>query len=101
MEWNKEDEMLNDRFQTKQNTTQEIIDSNERNEMEENLQTFHVQRKIWRKHNRNAIYWAFYCVNDDKKIDPENPSIMKCLVCYNSRMHALNPNTQKKTYNIL
>jgi hypothetical protein len=101
MEWNREDEMLNDRFQTKHNTTQEIIDSNEINEMEENLQTFHVQRKIWRKHNMNAIYWAFHCVHDDKKIDPGNPSIMKCLVCYNSLVHALNPNTQKKTYNIL
>jgi hypothetical protein len=33
MEWNKEDEILNDRFQTEQNITQEIIDSNERNEM--------------------------------------------------------------------
>jgi hypothetical protein len=103
MEWNREDEMLNDRFQTKQNTTQEIIDDNERNEMEENFQTFHVQRKIWKKHNTNAIYWAFYCVNDDQKIDCKNPTIMKCLVCYNSFMHALNPNTkkEKKTYNIL
>ncbi len=48
--------MLNDRFQRKQNTTQEMINYNERNEMEDNFQTFHVQRKIWRKHNRNAIY---------------------------------------------
>jgi hypothetical protein len=48
--------MLNDRFQIEQNTTQKIIDFDERNEVEENLQTFHVQRKIWRNHNRNAIY---------------------------------------------
>ncbi len=63
--------------------------------MEKNFQTFHVQRKIWKKHNMNAIYWAFYYVNDDKKIDPKNPTIMKCLVYYNSPMHVLNPNTKK------
>jgi hypothetical protein len=39
--------------------------------MEKNLQTLHNQRKIWRGHNNNAICWAFYCVNDDKKVDLE------------------------------
>ncbi len=63
--------------------------------MEKNLQTFHVQRKIWKEHNTNSIYWALYCVNDDKEIDFGNPTIMTCLICYNSPMHALNPNTKK------
>ncbi len=33
-----------------------------------NLQTLHNQRKIWKGHNKNAICWAFYCVNDDKEL---------------------------------
>jgi hypothetical protein len=36
--------------------------------MEKNFQTLHNQRKKWRGHNKNAICWVFYCVNDDKKM---------------------------------
>jgi len=28
------------------------------------LQHLHIQRKKWHPHNRNVIYWSFYCVND-------------------------------------
>jgi hypothetical protein len=66
-EWNMKDEIMNGNFQTKQNTAKEITNHNENNEMERNLQTLHTQRKKWRRHNRNAICWAFYYVNDDKK----------------------------------
>ncbi len=45
-EWNMENEILNGKFQTKQNTTKEITKPNGWNEMERNLQTLHVQRKI-------------------------------------------------------
>jgi hypothetical protein len=41
--------------------------------MERNFQTLHTKRKKWKRHNRNAICWAFYYVNDDKEIDPRNP----------------------------
>jgi hypothetical protein len=95
-EWNMEDESLNSSFQIQQNTTKEIIESNEKNEMEFFFQTLHVQRKIWRGHNKNAICWVLYCVNDDKEINPRNPRIVKCLFCYGSLMHALNPNTKER-----
>ncbi len=35
------------------------------NEMEKNLEILHTQKKTWRGHDRNAICWAFCCVNDD------------------------------------
>jgi hypothetical protein len=90
-----EDEMLNGSFQIKPNTTQEKIELNERNEMEKNLRTMHVQRKIWKGYNRNAICWAFYFVNENKKVDPKNLQVKKSLFCYNSIMCILNPNIKE------
>ncbi len=67
---------FNVNFQTQQNTIEqidvEIIVLNERNEMERNIQTLHIQRKIWRGHNMKSICWDFYCVNDDKGVDLGN-----------------------------
>jgi hypothetical protein len=40
-----QDEILNKSFQTKKNTTKEIIETNETNEMQTNLQKLHIQRK--------------------------------------------------------
>jgi hypothetical protein len=41
-EWNMEDEILNGSLETKQNTTKEITNFNEKNEMERNLETLHA-----------------------------------------------------------
>jgi hypothetical protein len=41
--------------------TKQIIETNETNEMQTNLRKLHVQRKIWKGHNQNAICWVF-CV---------------------------------------
>jgi hypothetical protein len=38
-----------------------------------NIQTLHIQRKIWKSHNKKSICWDFYCVNDDKGVDLGNP----------------------------
>jgi hypothetical protein len=95
-EWNMEDESLNGSFQIEQNTTTKIIESNFKNEMEKNFQTLHVQRKIWREHNRNAICWVFYCVNDDKEVNLGNSQIMRCLFCYVRLVHSLNLNTKER-----
>jgi hypothetical protein len=46
---------FDENFQTKQSIVEEITKKNERKEMEINLQKLHVQRKIWKDHNRNAI----------------------------------------------
>jgi len=71
--------------------------------MEKKFQTLHIQRKRWKGHKGNAICYIFYCVNDDKEVDLGNLQVTRCLFCYNSPMHALNPNTKRKknAYNIL
>jgi hypothetical protein len=53
-----QNEILNESFQTKPNTTKEIIETNE---MQTNFQKLHVQRKIWKGYNQNAICWWFVC----------------------------------------
>jgi hypothetical protein len=46
------------------------VNSKRKNEiMKENFKKLHVQINKWKGHNRNATCWAFYCVNDNKKID--------------------------------
>jgi hypothetical protein len=50
--------------------------------MKINLQKLHVQRRIWRVHNINALCWAFYCVNDGKKFEIANHQVMRCILCY-------------------
>ncbi len=40
--------------------------------MERNFQTLHTKRKKWKNDKRNANCWAFYYVNDGKKIDLMN-----------------------------
>jgi len=37
--------------------------------MEIKLQQLHVQRKMWKGHNRNALCWSFYCVNGGKDVE--------------------------------
>ncbi len=38
----------------------------------------------------------YFWVNDDKKVDLGNLQVMRCLFCYNSPMHALNPNKKER-----
>jgi hypothetical protein len=33
---------------------------------ENNFKKLHAQRAFWRGNNKNALGWAFYCVNDNK-----------------------------------
>jgi hypothetical protein len=54
-----------------------------------------VKRKGY---NKNAICWVFYCVNDDKEVDPTNPEVMKYVFCYNNLMYAFNPNTKERKW---
>ncbi len=50
---------------------------------------------MWRGHNKNAICWVFYCVNDGKD-DGGNPQVIKCLLGYISFLHAHSPNTKER-----
>jgi hypothetical protein len=33
---------------------------------------------MWKNHNRNAICWAFYCINDNQKVDVKDSQTMRC-----------------------
>jgi hypothetical protein len=37
--------------------------------MKKNMQKLHVQRAIWKGHNKKKLCWAFYCVNDGKEVE--------------------------------
>jgi hypothetical protein len=50
---------------------------------------------MWKGHNKNAICWVFYCVNDGKD-DGGNPQVMKCLLGYIIFLHAPSPNTKER-----
>jgi hypothetical protein len=67
---------FDEKFQTKESIVEEITKRHERKEMEINLQKLHVQRKIWKDHNRNAML-DFFCINDDKKSWSWKPSSHK------------------------
>jgi hypothetical protein len=66
-EYNMKNEILNESFQTKQNTIEKIVITNETNEMQTNFQKLHVERKIWKGHNKNEICSIFLSVIDDKR----------------------------------
>jgi hypothetical protein len=43
----------------KQILVEETIETNEEEIIQTNLEKLHVQRKTWRRHNKNAICWVF------------------------------------------
>jgi hypothetical protein len=61
------------------------------------LQKLHVQRKIWRGHNRNSLCWAFYCVNDGKKVETISHQVMICILCYDNVVNSPNPRTKERS----
>ncbi len=62
--------------------------------MKKNLKKLHAQRLFWKSNSRNALCWAFYCVNDNKEVDLITPQIMRCILCHNSLVLNLTPKTQ-------
>jgi hypothetical protein len=42
------------------------------------------------------LCWAFYNVNDNKKIDLTTPQAMCCIFCHNNPILNLNPKNQAK-----
>jgi hypothetical protein len=48
-----------------------------------------ISRKLhaqifWEPNNKNALCWAFYCINDNKEIDLIRFQIMHCILFHNS-----------------
>jgi hypothetical protein len=79
------------------------VEKNGKQIMKQNLQKLHVQRKFWRGHNRNSLCWAFYCVNDGKKIEATSHQVMKCILCYDNTINIPNEITKeiKRINNLL
>jgi hypothetical protein len=42
-----------------------------------------------------ALCWISYCVNDGRDVERGSLQMMKCILCYNSVMNALNPSTKE------
>jgi len=40
--------------------------------------------------------WYFFCINDNKTVNLEQPQIVRCLLCYNAPMNVSNPRTQTR-----
>jgi hypothetical protein len=60
--------------------------------MKENERKLHEQILFWEPNNRNALFWAFYCINDNKEIDLIGSQIMRVL--FVTIVMNLNPKTQ-------
>jgi hypothetical protein len=54
-----------------------------------------MQKKKKKSKKSHALYWIFYCVNDGKDVERVSLQMMKCILCYNSVMNALNPSTKE------
>jgi hypothetical protein len=41
----------------------------EEQKIKANLQNFYLQREKWKGHDRNALCWSFFIVNDNNIVD--------------------------------
>jgi hypothetical protein len=64
--------------------------------MKKNLQKLHVQRNFWRRHNKNSLCWAFYCVNDGKEVEATPHQVMRYILCHDSVVNIPNAKTKER-----
>jgi hypothetical protein len=64
--------------------------------MKNKLKKLHAQKIFWRGNNKNALCWAFYCVNDNKKINVANFQTMHYILCQKNPILNVNPKNQAK-----
>jgi hypothetical protein len=60
------------------------------------LEKLMKQRKKCRGHNKNALYWSFICVNDNKEIDNKCHQLMRCFLCYPKPIEECNKKTKSR-----
>ncbi len=60
---------------------------------EKNFKKLHAQRNFWRGNSRNALCWAFYCVNDNKELNVTTFQTMRCILCHNNPISNVTPKT--------
>jgi len=65
------------------------------------LKKLDAQRLFWKLKSMYALCWAFFYVNNNKKVDLTTPQIMRCIICYNSPILNLNPKNQAKSVLII
>jgi hypothetical protein len=41
-----------------------------------------LQRENWRGHDRNALCWSFFIINDDNIFNGRKPQIIRCMICH-------------------
>jgi hypothetical protein len=63
---------------------------------ENNIKKLHAQKIFWRRNNRNALCWAFYCVNDNKEVNVIVFPAIRCILCHNNPILNVNPITQAR-----
>jgi hypothetical protein len=64
--------------------------------MKDNIKKLHAQRSFWKENIINVLCWAFYFVNDNKKVNIITSQIMRCVICNNNPILNLNPKTQAR-----
>jgi hypothetical protein len=89
---------MKDHFENHDNLQIEIsVNLERKNEiMKNDLKNLHAQRNNWKNHNRNAISWAFYCINNNKELIVKVPQTMRCIFCYNSLVLKFNIKIQTR-----
>lgn len=62
--------------------------------MKENIMKLYVQRTIWKSDGRTSLCWVFvFFVNNNKYVDVNFLSTMRCVICYNIPILVCNPTT--------
>jgi hypothetical protein len=54
-----------------------------------------IMKKFWKGHNKNALCWEFYCVNDGKEVEGVNHQVMRYILCYVDLVNVPNPRTKE------
>jgi hypothetical protein len=56
----------------------------------------HAQGVFCRGNNINALFWAFYCMNDNKEVYVIVLQTMHCIFCNNNPILNVNPKIQAR-----
>jgi hypothetical protein len=73
------------------------------NEGKEKMKDFwkKFQRKKWKQDSINALWWSFYCVNENKLVDVKCYQLMRCILCYVNMILITHAKTQARKSLIL
>jgi hypothetical protein len=81
------EESENPSLQTK---VSRVLGKSDEKEIKQILQQLQTQRKKWRPHNRNALCWFLYFVNDYSKVNLDVLQLIHCLLCHSQPFVSVN-----------